>query len=84
MEINELELITHLLLLHDLVVGFDDLGGDGVLLALVLLEKRFLLALFLLEEFLDSLGFNFACAAVLASKEDLALEVIGVFSDLCN
>lgn len=81
MEVDKLELIAHLLLLRDLVAGLDDLGRQGLLLAFVFLNEGFLLSVFLLKEFLDSLSFNIARPAILASHQNFSLEVVGIFAD---
>lgn len=67
MEVYELELVAHFLLLCDLVGCLDDLSGEGGFFVLVFLDQGAFLSILLLEEFLNALGLDVACSAVLAA-----------------
>ena len=84
MEVDEFQLLSHLLFFGNLVGSFYDLGRQGGLLVFVLLNQGFLLPVFLLEKLLDSLSFDIAGSTVLSSHQNLPLEIIGVLSDLCD
>jgi len=81
-EVDEFQLVAHLLLLCYQVGSLGDLCGQRALLVLVFLDQGLLLAVLLLEVSLDSLGFNVARPAVLPTHKDLPLEVIGILPDL--
>ena len=84
MEINEFQLVTHLLFLQYLVIGLDDLACQSILLVFVLLEQRPLLSLLLLKELLDSLGLYLSSSTILSPQQNLPLEIVCVFPDLCD
>ena len=84
MEVYELELVAHLLLLCDLVGSLDDLCGEGGLFVLVFLDQGAFLPVLLLKEFLNAFGLDVARSAVLAAHQDLSLEVVGILSDFCD
>jgi hypothetical protein len=84
MEVNELELIPHFLLLRDLVCRLHDLRRKSCLLVFVFLDQRLLLTVLLLEELLDTLRLDVARTTVLATHQDLTLEVVGVLPDFSN
>lgn len=84
MEVDELEVIAHLLLLNDLVAGLGDLLLQVGFLLLVLFDLGVLLRELLLEVLFDALGLYFAGAGVLAPHQDFSLEIEGVLSDFGN
>ena len=67
MEVNEFQLVPHLLLLHDLVGRLDNLPRKSSFLALIFLDQGPFLSVFLLEKLLNPFGLDVTCAAILPS-----------------
>lgn len=67
-EINELKLISHLLLLCYLISCLHDLGHQRILLIFILLNEAPLLSFLLLKIFLNPLGLDFASSAVFSTE----------------
>lgn len=84
MEIDEFELVTHFLLLRDLIGSLDDLSRQSGLLVLVFLYQGSLLTVLFLEEFLNAFGLDVARPAVLTTHQNLPLEVVCILADFSN
>jgi len=82
MEVNELELVSHLFLLGDLVGSFDDLSRQCGLLVFILLNQSPFLSVLFLKEFFDPFSLYVSCPTILSAHQDLSLEIVGVFSNL--
>lgn len=83
-EVNELQFVSHLLLLSDLVSCLHDLRGKSGLLVFVLLNEGSLLLVLLLEKLFNAFCLDVTSATVLAPHQYLSLEVVGVLPDFCD
>lgn len=67
MEVNKFQLVAHFLFFTNLIIGFDDLSGQGLLFIFVFFNQSPFLSLFFQEKFLYSIGFDVTSSAIFSS-----------------
>jgi hypothetical protein len=84
MEINELEVIAHFLLLDDLIVGFEDLWFECCFLGFIFLNERIFLTQLLFKILDDPFRLYFSCSTILSTNKYFPLEIECIFPNFCD